>query len=62
MVGESLHVTGKSEYLEKSDEALRFMYRTAWDSINTGWINSIDKYGVASNPTENKQHFFNIMH
>lgn len=50
-------LTGKKEYLELADKALKFMYKSAWDSVNAGWINSVNQYGVASNPTENKTAF-----
>jgi len=50
-------LTGKKEYLELADKALKFMYKSAWDTVNAGWINSVNQYGVASNPTENKTAF-----
>ncbi len=50
-------LTGKKEYLDLADDALRFMYLSAWDSNNSGWFNSIDENGSPKNPTENKTAF-----
>lgn len=50
-------LTGKKEYLDLANDALEFMYSSAWDSVNSGWINSVNQYGNASNPNENKTAF-----
>jgi mannose/cellobiose epimerase-like protein (N-acyl-D-glucosamine 2-epimerase family) len=56
-------LTGKDEYLQKAEEALKFMYESAWDVNNTGWFNRINENGIPvdehGNPsiTENKTAF-----
>ena len=50
-------LTGKNEYLNLANDALEFMYSSAWDESNLGWFNSIDENGNASYPNENKTAF-----
>jgi len=50
-------LTGNKDYLELADQALKFNYQHAWDSVNTGWLNSLDVNGNPINPTENKTAF-----
>ncbi len=50
-------LTGNDIYLDYAKNALDFMHSSAWDSINGGWYNSIDKFGQPKNINEDKTAF-----
>ena len=50
-------LTGNDTYLEYAKKALDFMHSSAWDSINGGWYNSINKFGQPNNINEDKTAF-----
>lgn len=50
-------LTGNDTYLKYAEKALEFMHYSAWDSINGGWYNSINKYGQPNNINEDKTAF-----
>lgn len=50
-------LTGNNIYLDYAEKALDFMNSSAWDSINGGWFNSINKFGQPNNITEDKTAF-----
>ena len=50
-------LTGNDIYLDYAEKALDFMRTSAWDSINGGWLNSINKFGQPNNVTEDKTAF-----
>ncbi len=50
-------LTGNDTYLEYAEKALEFMHYSAWDSINGGWYNSINKFGQPNNINEDKTAF-----
>jgi len=50
-------LTGNNIYLDYAEKALDFMNSSAWDSINGGWYNSINKFGQPINITEDKTAF-----
>ena len=48
-------LTGDTIYLHYAQGALNFMYEHAWDTINGGWYNEMDKEGnILSNGDHNK--------
>ncbi len=50
-------LTGNHEYLTRAQEALQFMYSSAWDENNGGWFNNISRTGSPGSPAENKTAF-----
>ena len=42
-------LTGNHEYLTRAQEALEFMYSSAWDENNGGWFNNISRTGSPGN-------------
>lgn len=50
-------LTGNNIYLKYAEKALEFMRSSAWDSINGGWYNSINKFGQPNNANEDKTAF-----
>lgn len=50
-------LTGNNLYLDYAKRALEFMISSAWDSINAGWYNSINKFGEPNNTNEDKTAF-----
>lgn len=46
-------LTGKKEYLDYARKGLDFMYKNAWDSVNGGWYQEMNRDGtLVSNPIE----------
>lgn len=46
-------LTGNKEYLEFARKGLDFMYKNAWDKVNTGWNQEMNRDGsLASTPLE----------
>ncbi len=50
-------LTGNKLYLQYAQKALEFMFQSAWDTVNSGWFNKIDRFGNPINPQENKTAF-----
>jgi len=50
-------LTGDTTYLGHARQALNFMYRSAWDTINGGWFWEIDKFGNPTSGNTNKDAF-----
>ena len=46
-------LTGNKEYLDLADDALGFMYLSAWDSVNSGWFNRINENGIPVDDNDN---------
>lgn len=46
-------LTGKKEFLQYARKGLDFMYKNAWDKVNTGWYQEMNRDGtLASKPLE----------
>lgn len=50
-------LTGDTTYLRHARQALDFMYRSAWDSLNGGWFWEINNLGLPTNSNTNKDAF-----
>jgi mannose/cellobiose epimerase-like protein (N-acyl-D-glucosamine 2-epimerase family) len=50
----AFQLTGNATYLVYARRALDFMYKSAWDKTNGGWMDNISKSGTPNTPTENK--------
>ncbi|HLP16672.1 MAG TPA: AGE family epimerase/isomerase, partial [Bacteroidota bacterium] len=54
----AFQMTGKDEYLEYARHALDFLYASAWDSTNGGWMNDISAAGKPTAPASNKTAYY----
>ncbi|MCX6137017.1 MAG: AGE family epimerase/isomerase, partial [Ignavibacteriales bacterium] len=50
----AFQLTGNAEYLTYAQRALDFMYGSAWDKSNGGWLDNVSKSGTPGTPAENK--------